>query len=133
MFDVLPIGAPVVLPLLIQCEVAGRGRIDWLRYAVRCCDFEKYKDWCVAYHGTTSNDVRSILLRGMRRPGDPGVQISHGGADTRAPDSRAPDLPRRRRGADTRASRGASCCLHKEATSTRFEIGSSWRWGFRVP
>ena len=42
MFDVLPIGAPVALPLLIQCEVAGRGRIDWLRYAVRCCDFEKY-------------------------------------------------------------------------------------------
>ena len=37
-----------------------------------------YKDWCVAYHGTTSQNLPSILLQGLQNPGEPGVSILHG-------------------------------------------------------
>jgi hypothetical protein len=52
----------------------------WLRYALHVDGFERYKGWCVAYHGTTSQNMASILLRGLRRPGEPGVQVVHGQA-----------------------------------------------------
>lgn len=52
----------------------------WLRYAVRRSDFELYKDWCVAYHGTMSKTIMSILLKGLRPPGEEGVKISYGQA-----------------------------------------------------
>ena len=35
-------------------------------------------DWCVAYHGGMSGINHSILLRGLRRPGEEGVVVAHG-------------------------------------------------------
>merc|ERR1712060_144588 len=52
----------------------------WLRYSVHVEDFNKYKDWCVAYHGTTHAKLASILLRGLRPPGETGALMSHGQA-----------------------------------------------------
>ena len=51
---------------------------SWLRYALYVKDFHLYKDWCVAYHGTTSQNLPSILLQGLQNPGEPGVSILHG-------------------------------------------------------
>ena len=34
----------------------------WLRYAPHVDGFEVYKGWCVAYHGTTSQHMASILI-----------------------------------------------------------------------
>ena len=52
----------------------------WLRYAPHVDGFEVYKGWCVAYHGTTSQHMASILIRRLRRPGEPGVKVVHGQA-----------------------------------------------------
>ena len=51
---------------------------SWLRYALYVKDFHLYKDWCVAHHGTTSQNLPSILLQGLQNPGEPGVSILHG-------------------------------------------------------
>lgn len=54
--------------------------VGWLRYSIQIQDFHKYKDWCVAYHGTSSRNIVPILLRGLQRPGSAGVSIAHGQA-----------------------------------------------------
>merc|ERR1712066_1146596 len=36
------------------------------------------EDWRVAYHGTTHCNALGIMLHGLRRPGEPGVQVAHG-------------------------------------------------------
>ena len=54
--------------------LGGRGR----RCALYVKDFHLYKDWCVAHHGTTSQNLPSILLQGLQNPGEPGVSILHG-------------------------------------------------------
>ena len=51
----------------------------WLRYAIRQNNFEQtYRNWSVAYHGTTSDRMTSILQQGLQRPGDAGVAVAHG-------------------------------------------------------
>ncbi|CAE8640450.1 unnamed protein product [Polarella glacialis] len=55
----------------------------WLRFAVNVEDFHLFKDWCVAYHGTASSKLVPILLKGLRRPGEDGVEVSHGQAHSK--------------------------------------------------
>ena len=59
--------------------------LGWLRYAVHVDHFHLYKDWCVAYHGTTSQNAVSILVHGLSRPGERGASVLHGqaGSQTR--------------------------------------------------
>eukprot|EP00747_Dinoflagellata_sp_TGD_P130282 gnl/TRDRNA2_/TRDRNA2_174810_c1_seq17.p1 gnl/TRDRNA2_/TRDRNA2_174810_c1~~gnl/TRDRNA2_/TRDRNA2_174810_c1_seq17.p1 ORF type:complete len:307 (-),score=31.80 gnl/TRDRNA2_/TRDRNA2_174810_c1_seq17:106-993(-) len=52
--------------------------VGWLRYSLHVENFSLYKDWPVAYHGTRSQSVVSILNVGLRRPGEHGVTSLHG-------------------------------------------------------
>ena len=52
----------------------------WRRCSLAVGNFEEYSGWCVAYHGTSCRNVASIMLRGLRRPGDEGVSVAHGQA-----------------------------------------------------
>lgn len=55
----------------------------WTHFGIRVPDYESVKDWAVAYHGTTEGNILPILMQGLRRPGDPGVEQQHGGAGNR--------------------------------------------------
>ena len=35
----------------------------WFRFALHVDDFDQYKSWRIAYHGTTNLNMLSILLR----------------------------------------------------------------------
>merc|ERR1712054_36981 len=51
----------------------------WKRYALQKENFqESYANWCVGYHGSMSKSIISILLRGLRQPGEEGVVVAHG-------------------------------------------------------
>ncbi|CAJ1453861.1 unnamed protein product [Effrenium voratum] len=51
----------------------------WLRFAVRMRS--PCEDWCVAYHGTCSQNMLSILTAGLLRPGGPArIRVAHGQA-----------------------------------------------------
>ncbi|CAE7939256.1 HERC1 [Symbiodinium sp. KB8] len=52
----------------------------WRRCSLAIDKFEEYSGWCIAYHGTSCQNVASIMLRGLRRPGDQGVCVAHGQA-----------------------------------------------------
>lgn len=52
--------------------------VGWLRYSFHVESFDLFKQWCVAYHGTKHSNVVSILLRGLKRPGEDGVIEMHG-------------------------------------------------------
>ncbi|CAE7369424.1 HERC1 [Symbiodinium sp. CCMP2592] len=52
----------------------------WLRCSLAIENFEEYSGWCIAYHGTSCQNVASIMLRGLRKPGDEGVGVAHGQA-----------------------------------------------------
>eukprot|EP00927_Polykrikos_kofoidii_P054310 TRINITY_DN48742_c0_g1_i1.p1 TRINITY_DN48742_c0_g1~~TRINITY_DN48742_c0_g1_i1.p1 ORF type:complete len:551 (+),score=63.89 TRINITY_DN48742_c0_g1_i1:82-1734(+) len=54
--------------------------VGWLRWAMQWREFEKHRDWCVAYHGTHPTRLLPILFHGLRRPGDEGVTSLHGQA-----------------------------------------------------
>ncbi|CAE6915792.1 osm1 [Symbiodinium sp. CCMP2592] len=56
----------------------------WRRCSLAIDKFEQYSDWCIAYHGTSCWNVASIMLRGLRRPGDEGVSVAHGQAYSRS-------------------------------------------------
>ena len=51
----------------------------WVRYAVEA-DRDALRNWHVAYHGTSLPNALKIAATGLRRPGSPGVSISHGQA-----------------------------------------------------
>ena len=65
-------------------EVVGADHIVSQRVVsdmvLRIDDFEEVKDWCVAYHGTMHHNIISIMLRGLRQPGEAGVEVLHGQA-----------------------------------------------------
>lgn len=42
--------------------------VGWLRFSLRRADFDHYKDWCVAYHGSQGENVLSILAQGLKCP-----------------------------------------------------------------
>jgi len=48
-------------------------------------EFDRVRDWPIAYHGTSDENAAKILLVGFRRPGDRGVSSVHGqgGSSTR--------------------------------------------------
>ena len=52
----------------------------WRRCSLAIDKFEEYSSWCIAYHGTSCRNVASIMIRGLRRPGDEGVHVAHGQA-----------------------------------------------------
>ena len=52
----------------------------WRRCSLAIDNFEEFPSWCIAYHGTSCRKVASIMLRGLRRPGDEGVDVEHGQA-----------------------------------------------------
>lgn len=52
----------------------------WLRWGLTVEDFERVKSWPVCYHGTAKDSVLSILMQGLRRPGEEGVAVVHGQA-----------------------------------------------------
>ena len=54
----------------------------WRRCSLAIDQFEEYSGWCIAYHGTSCQNVASIMLRGLRRPGDEGVSVAHGQANS---------------------------------------------------
>lgn len=86
------VGRSFLLRLFRACSFSGKadygmrgGRLyfkpsGWLRYALDVDDFVKYKLWCVGYHGTAGQNAASILLRGLRRPGEYGIKVAHGQA-----------------------------------------------------
>ncbi len=45
-----------------------------MKQHIRC------KEWSVGYHGTVGRNAASILLHGLRRPGEAGVESLHGQA-----------------------------------------------------
>jgi len=55
----------------------------WSYYAIKVDNFAKIKQWAVAYHGTEGGNVPSILVNGLRRPGDLGIKVKHGEAGPR--------------------------------------------------
>lgn len=55
----------------------------WSYYAIRVEDFERIKDWPVAYHGTSNKHAPSILAHGLRPPGEAGVRMKHGSSGSR--------------------------------------------------
>mmetsp|Transcript_85131 Transcript_85131/g.150574 ORF Transcript_85131/g.150574 Transcript_85131/m.150574 type:complete len:459 (-) Transcript_85131:205-1581(-) len=42
--------------------------VGWLRFSLKCADFDRCKDWCIAYHGSQGENVLSILARGLKCP-----------------------------------------------------------------
>jgi len=50
----------------------------WVCCGLRNRDEARYRDWCVAYHGTRDCNALRILLHGLQRPGDVGVTVQHG-------------------------------------------------------
>ena len=48
----------------------------WVRYSRHVDDFESIENWCVAYHGTMEKNAIPILLRGLKKPGEEGVEIA---------------------------------------------------------
>eukprot|EP00930_Biecheleria_cincta_P059787 TRINITY_DN45511_c0_g1_i1.p1 TRINITY_DN45511_c0_g1~~TRINITY_DN45511_c0_g1_i1.p1 ORF type:complete len:484 (+),score=73.16 TRINITY_DN45511_c0_g1_i1:106-1557(+) len=51
--------------------------VGWLRFSLRLPNFDSYKDWCIAYHGSKSQHVTSILAQGLQNP-QRARQVSHG-------------------------------------------------------
>lgn len=51
--------------------------VGWLRFSVRRADFHRYKDWCIAYHGTKSEHATRIIAEGLRGP-DSISRVAHG-------------------------------------------------------
>jgi len=55
--------------------------VGWNRFALNVPDYDKkYKDWCVACHGTNNKHALPILLSGLKPPGSNGIQVEHGQA-----------------------------------------------------
>ncbi|CAE8727817.1 unnamed protein product [Polarella glacialis] len=54
--------------------------LGWLRWSLRMDNFQTYRDWPVAYHGTSLTRLLPILLQGLQPPGAEGVEIAHGQA-----------------------------------------------------
>ena len=52
----------------------------WVRFGVQVDDFDLYvyHGWQIAYHGTRCKALASILLQGLQRPGEKGVEMLHG-------------------------------------------------------
>jgi len=50
----------------------------WVRISLCVENFEMYKHWCIAYHGTIGKSAIPILLCGLQKPGKCGVKMVHG-------------------------------------------------------
>lgn len=52
--------------------------MGWRRFAINVDNFDTYKSWQIAYHGTKSKNACAILMEGLRRPEKD--QCAHGAA-----------------------------------------------------
>jgi len=53
--------------------------VGWIRYSIKHDDFDRYQDWCIAYHGTKSKNAAKILAEGLRSPTSK-KDVAHGQA-----------------------------------------------------
>lgn len=51
--------------------------VGWLRYSLRSANFERARRWCIAYHGTKSENAARILAEGLQQPSGQ-AEVAHG-------------------------------------------------------
>eukprot|EP00929_Paragymnodinium_shiwhaense_P078319 TRINITY_DN40587_c0_g1_i1.p1 TRINITY_DN40587_c0_g1~~TRINITY_DN40587_c0_g1_i1.p1 ORF type:complete len:897 (-),score=53.29 TRINITY_DN40587_c0_g1_i1:88-2778(-) len=52
----------------------------WIKRRVRVEDYNRVRDWPIAYHGSSDASIAKILVTSIRRPGDGDVRVAHGQA-----------------------------------------------------